>query len=76
MSTGLNQTLAARQEWPYAVGVTMPGDTAPTFVHFSDKRAANLHAYVMDTEQNTVTRWVAILEPDVTGWRQVTKFYV
>ena len=74
MSTALNVTPEARREWPYAVGVTMPGDESPTFVHFAHKPTANVHAYVMDTDRNIVTRWVAL--EDGSGWREVTYFYL
>lgn len=82
MATELNPELADRQEYPYAVGVRMPSDERTTFTHFNTKSSASLFADLMDTSDNHVTLWVAIVEPEymrsavVPGWRQVTAFYL
>lgn len=52
----------------------MPGEDAPTFVHFAHKPTANMHAYVMDTPGNTMTRWVAMA--DGSAWHEVGYFYL
>lgn len=75
----LNPALTDREAYPYAVGVQMPGEDHPTYVHFASKPAADLYAGLMDSESNIVTRWVAVLDKNLIycatlGWREVTWF--
>lgn len=75
----LNPRLADREAYPYAVGVQMPGEEHPTYVHFASKPAADLYAGLMESPSNEVTRWVAVLDRNVIysadiGWRKVTYF--
>lgn len=78
MGNTLNADLETRRAYPYAVGVRLAGEHETTYLHFASVGAADLHAYLMDTPGNEVTRWVAITEPEylmstvVPGWRQVS----
>lgn len=80
MSKTLNPTLSERQAYPFAVGVRMEGQPETEYTHFTTMGGAHVWAHLFETRDNTVTRWVAITEPEylstavVPGWRQVTYF--
>lgn len=80
MSAKLLATLDERREYPFAVGVRLASATELNYTHFNSIEAADLFAFLCETDGSVVTRWVAITEPEyffstpVHGWRQVTYF--
>ena len=80
MASTLPATLTERQAKPYAVGVRKEDESQPTYYLFRHKENASLFSDFEQEAGHTVTRWVALLEPEhmasavVPGWRQVTYF--
>lgn len=81
MSKHLNPTITDRNLWPFAVSVQMPGEPAPTFVHFDHLGSAALYASLLDSPSNDVRRYVANLSTPVlysaavgVGWFEVGTF--
>lgn len=73
---------AVRREYPFAVGIVMPGETVMQFIRFSNSGAADLFIDLLADPDTIATRWVTIADDtdslaavnDHPCWRMVSHF--
>lgn len=80
MAHSLNAHINDRRAFPFAVGVCdRAGQQAQVYIHFQTAAAAAFFAGCCESPDNTVIRYVAVLDSHIVssvtlGWRTVDSF--